>query len=165
MKKENNNIWKLAFIISVIIIVVMAVILVTVMVKNNGSFSHNSGVSNSSQEHEVDIRVEEDLMKYGTIQNLDNVNWSNARISQYDNEMLVYISLNNQSEKEKVDPTQLQITLFDENGKEFYSTEIMTEEIKDQFGSYDLQFSVPMSKIQIVHDINIVAKTESNVNE
>lgn len=169
--KEKSNIWKLCFIISIIIIVVLLIWILNLkqdkkVTKNHTGSNTSSSTSQSAKKDSEDeeyndmkqIRINEDFSKEGTVENLENVRWSNANIMQFDDEMDIDIMLNNESQTEKINATTLTVKLLDKQGKVIKEQDVEMKEIPSNYGYTTLNLSFDITEVMIIYDIKIVAK-------
>ena len=170
--KEKVNIWKLCFIISIVIIVALLIWILNLkqnkkitenQTKSNTSTSTSQSVKNDSEDEEYDeemkqIRINEDFSKEGTVENLENVRWSNANIMQFDDEMDIDIMLNNESQTEKINATTLTVKLLDKQGNVIKEQDVEMKEIPSNYGYTTLNLSFDITEVMIIYDIQIVAK-------
>lgn len=169
--KEKSNIWKICFIISIIIILVLLIWILNLkqdkkVAKNdtgsNTSSSTSQSVKKDAEDEEFNdmkrIRINEDFSKEGTVENLENVRWSNANIMQSDDEMDIDIMLNNESQTEKINATTLTVKLLDKQGNVIKEQDVEMKEIPANYGYTSLNLNFEISEVMIIYDIQIVAK-------
>lgn len=158
---EKEKIWQIVCLVLVVIIIGLAVY--AFGFKSN-SIIKKSG-DNSSENEFKDIRLDESISTDGKIENLDNVRWNNARITQSDGKLDVSLMINNESQDKKIGNQNLKVTLLDESGKEIASKDVSIKGIDANYGYKDINFSVEMKELVIVNDIKIVASKEENKEE
>ena len=162
MEKKSNEIWKIGFIVSIIVIIILVTYIIIKYLDNqseNKETAKSTLTSGSSDESGFrDITINEDLFTDGTIENLENVRWSNARIMQRDNKMEVSIMLNNESKEEKIPARTLTINLLNKNGKKIATKDVEMKEIDANYGYTDLDLEFDIEDVEIIYDIQIVAK-------
>lgn len=169
--KEKTNIWKICFIISIIIILVLLIWILNLkqdkkVAKNhtgsNTSSSTSQSVKKDAEDEEFNdmkqIRINEDFSKEGTVENLENVRWSNANIMQSDDEMDIDIMLNNESQTEKINATTLTVKLLDKQGNVIKEQDVEMKEIPANYGYTSLNLKFEITEVMIIYDIQIVAK-------
>ena len=104
------------------------------------------------------IRIDEELSMEGTVEGIEDLRWNDARITQYDNKIEVYIMLTSISEAEKIPARKLDVKLIDKSGKEIATKEAEMQEISDKFGYTTLELVFDTSEKEVIYDIQIVAK-------
>ena len=169
--KEKVNIWKLCFIISIIVIVVLLIWILNLkqdkkvtknQTRSNTSSSTSQSAKKDSEDEEYNdmkqIRINEDFSKDGTVENLENVRWTNANIMQFDDEMDIDIMLNNESQTEKINATTLTVKLLDKQGKVIKEQDVEMKEIPSNYGYTTLNLKFDISEVMIIYDIKIIAK-------
>ena len=169
--KEKVNIWKLCFIISIIVIVVLLIWILNLkqdkkvtknQTRSNTSSSTSQSAKKDSEDEEYNdmkqIRINEDFSKDGTVENLENVRWTNANIMQFDDEMDIDIMLNNESQTEKINATTLTVKLLDKQGKVIKEQDVEMKEIPSNYGYTTLNLNFDITEVMIIYDIKIVAK-------
>ena len=151
---KSINKWQLMFFISLFVIVVL-VISIILLIANNGKFNKKQIDKDDSSYR--DIRIDEDIFAHENIENLENVMWDNARITQDNSRIEVSLNIRNESE-EKVESKTLTVKLLDEDGKIIAEKDIEMGEIEGNFGYKDLDLEFETNEIKFVYDIKVVAK-------
>ena len=72
--------------------------------------------------------------------------------------MEIIITLNNESETEKIPAQNLTINLLDQNGKIIYSKDTTIEEISANYGYTTIDLNFEYIEPQIIYDIQIISK-------
>ena len=157
---EKENIWQIICLGLVVIVIGLAVYAFGFKGNNNFNNSNNQVSDNSISEDErhIMIRLDEDLSLDGTIKNLENVRWHNARIIQMDGQLELSIMLNNESKDKKIEARTLTIKLLDKAGKEIATKDFEMKEIKDNYGYTNIELTFDIPEPVIVGDIEITAK-------
>ena len=158
----KDKIWKiLCFKILIIII-----ILISITIKSNNNLvnkSNENEISNTIQEQEVldnriSLHLNEDLFKDGIVEGIENLSWNTATIIHNNNIMEIIITLNNESETEKIPAQNLTINLLDQNGKIIYSRDTTIEEISANYGYTTIDLNFDYIEPKIIYDIQIISK-------
>lgn len=158
----KNNIWKiLCFILSIIVIILTCIIL-----KSNNKINNNvndNETNNNVQESNVldssiSLHLNEDLFKDGIVEGIENLSWNTATIVHNNGIMDISITLNNESETEKIPKNNLKINLLDQNGIIIYSKEATMEEISANYGYTTIDLNFEYIEPQIIYDIQIISK-------
>lgn len=160
MEKKESSIWKICSVVLLIIVMILSYCLFNKNSKPTSSVKKSStSVKSNRNENEEDtfrnIRVDEDLSTDGTIEGLENVRWSNARIMQHDGETEVSIMLNNESKEEKIPAAKLEVTLLDKNKKVIATQETEMKEISENYGYTNLDLKFDLQDYVVVYDIQI----------
>lgn len=158
MTKKNNDIFKIILVVIVLIIVFIIGMLIGKNLLQSNSNKENKNISNIEEDEFKNIRINEDFSKDGYIENLDNVRWNNARITQYDEEMEISITLNNDLEIEKIESRTLTVNLLDKEGKIIYTKDVEMEEIPENYGYTFLELKFEIEEPIIIYDVQIIAK-------
>ena len=164
MNNNTNNIYKLGCIILIIIVAILSIIIIKN--KSNKNVANNNEKSDTSKKIEsslnendlIRIMLDEDLTKEGTVEGIENLRWSDARIRQDESQMNVLIMLDNKSETEKIPAKDLTIEFLDKENRIIYTKEIKMGEVPDNFGYTVLDFVVDIQEPVMVYDIQIKAK-------
>lgn len=162
MKKTNNNIWKMLFVIACIIILILVIVIIKNKDNSNGT---NSSSSSSSQESSAikrsNIRLSEDLSLMREIKGLGEskkVMCNDARIELSNGKAEVYLTLTNESEKETVENQKFEVSLIDKNNKVIDSKEVTVDKIDSNYGYADINMSFDVPEIQIIYNVQVTAK-------
>ncbi len=155
--KNKLNLWKI-FIVILIVIVLIYVMVINFSKKNNNNSNNKNQTSTQTSEKYRMIRIDEDLLVEGTVEGIEDLRWDNARITQYDNKIEVYIMLTSISEVEKIPARKLDVKLIDKSGKVIATKEAEMQEIAEMFGYTTLELVFDTSEKEVVYDIQIVAK-------
>ena len=158
----KDTIWKILCFTLLIIII----ILISIIIKTNNNLvnkSNENEISNTIQEQEildnrVSLHLNEDLFKDGIVEGIDNLSWNTATILHNNNIMEIIITLNNESETEKIPAQNLTINLLDQNGKIIYSKDTTIEEISANYGYTTIDLNFEYIEPQIIYDIQIISK-------
>ena len=158
MKNKNMNIWKICFIVAVIVIILM---LIYIVIQNGKikTLMNNGPAQNiiyGNQDYSG-IILEEELNTSGDIENLEGVRWDNARISQNRGTVDVSITINNEKE-EKIEARHLKIELLNEAKEVIAEGETELKELESNHGFEMLNLQVGMPIPQVVHAIKITAE-------
>ena len=160
----TKNVWKICFIVAVLIIIGLVVyIFVGPNLKNNVAAGKqadkNAGTSQSEEDTFRNIRLDEDITTDGRIEGIENLRWNNARITQHDKEMEVSIMLNNESEKEKIPANNLTVKLLDKSGNVIATKDVEMKEIAAKYGYSSLEMKFEEIKdYAVVYSIDISVK-------
>ena len=163
--KNKSNIWKICSIISILVIiglVIWNICLNKKIAENPSEAKEKLSQTAKTNEEEYDeemkqIRINEDFSKNGTIENVENVRWSNANIMQYDDEMDIDIMLNNESQNETIAARTLTVKLLDKEGKVIKEQDVEMKEIPANYGYTNLDLHFDITEVMIIYDIQIVA--------
>lgn len=155
MKKER--IWQIICLILVVIVIGLSVY--TFGFKNTNNIDNKNNATNSTEENDNRrIRIDEDLSIDGKVENLENVRWSNARITHTDGKLELSIMLNNESKDKKVEAKTLTVKLLDKAGKEIATKDFEMKEIKDNYGYTNIELTFDIAEPVIIYNISIIAK-------
>lgn len=158
----KDTIWKILCFTLLIIII----ILISIIIKSNKNLDNKSNeneISNTIQEQEVldnriSLHLNEDLFKDGIVEGIENLSWNTATILHNNNIMEIIITLNNESETEKIPAQNLTINLLDQNGKIIYSKDTTIEEISANYGYTTIDLNFDYIEPKIIYDIQIISK-------
>ena len=161
MKNKNMNIWRVCFIVAVIVIILMLIYIVI----QNGKVKTlmNSGPAQNiiyGNQDYSGIMLEEELNINGEIENLEGVRWDRARISQNGGTVDVSITINNEKE-EKIEARHLKIELLNEAKEVIAEGDAELKELESNHGYEMLDIQVGMPIPQVVHAIKITAEPNS----
>ena len=161
---EKEKIWQIICLVLVVIIIGLSVYAFgfrgnnNINKSNNQSNNQSSDNSISEDERNIMIRLDEDFSVDGTIKNLENVRWNNARIMQMDGKLELDIMLNNELKDKKIEARTLTVKLLDKAGKEIATKDFEMKEIKDNYGYTNIELTFDIPDPVIVGDIEITAK-------
>lgn len=158
----KDTIWKILCFTLLIIII----ILISIIIKSNKNLDNKSNeneINNTIQEQEildnrVSLHLNEDLFKDGIVEGIENLSWNTATILHNNNIMEIIITLNNESETEKIPAQNLTINLLDQNGKIIYSKDTTIEEISANYGYTTIDLNFDYIEPKIIYDIQIISK-------
>lgn len=158
----KDTIWKILCFTLLIIII----ILISIIIKSNNNLvnkSNENEINNTIQEQDVldnrvSLHLSEDLFKDGIVEGIENLSWNTATILHNNNIMEIIITLNNESETEKIPKNNLKINLLDQNGIIIYSKEATMEEISANYGYTTIDLEFESIEPKIIYDIQIISK-------
>ena len=155
MKKER--IWQIICLILVVIVIGLSVY--TFGFKNTNNIDNKNNATNSTEENDYSmIRIDEDLSTDGKVENLENVRWSNARITHTDGKLKLSIMLNDELKDKKIEAKTLTVKLLDKAGKEIATKDFEMKEIKDNYGYTNIELTFDIAEPVIIYNISIIAK-------
>ena len=169
LKELTKNIWFDCFVAACVVILILIISIIVNRQKNTNALPKESAEQTENSKIEDNfIRIDEDLSMMGRVKNLDNVSWGSARISQHDGQAELFVMLNNESEKDKVESTELKVNLLNKKGKVIATKTTTIDGIAANYGYKDLELTFDMSEAEIVYDVQIVANklsTDENKTE
>ena len=169
LKELTKNIWFDCFVAACVVILILIISIIVNRQKNTNALPKESAEQTENSKIEDNfVRIEEVLSMMGRVKNLDNVSWGSARISQHDGQAELFVMLNNESEKDKVESTELKVNLLNKKGKVIATKTTTIDGIAANYGYKDLELTFDMSEAEIVYDVQIVANklsTDENKTE
>ena len=161
---KNEKTVKLILIVSIVINIIL---LICLAVFGISSLKENKKVGTAipiesgegeGQHGYTQIRLDEDFSTDGTVKNIENVKWHNARITQHDNRMEVSIMLNNESQTERVESKNIKVNLLGKSGKVLYTKDVKMEEIAENYGYTNIELEFEINDIAVVYGVELIAQ-------
>lgn len=161
----KNNIWKILCIILLIVVLVLVVLLKNSYKKTAEDNNLPDTKTNQRAESDIDesigdirISLDENISKEGIVKGAENLKWNDAWIRQSDNEMEISLTLNNESETEKIQERDLTVNLLDKDNNIIYTKDVKIKEINSNVDYTFLECKIEITSPVIIYDIQIQAK-------
>ena len=161
----KNNIWKILCIILLIAVLVLVVLLKNSYKKTGENYNLSDTKTNQRDESNIDeltgdirISLDENISKEGSVKGAENLKWSDAWIRQSDNEMEISLTLNNESETEKIQERDLTVNLLDKDNNIIYTKDVKIKEINSKVDYTFLECKIEVTSPVIIYDLQIQAK-------
>ena len=161
----KNNIWKILCTILLIAVLVLLVLLKNSYKKTGEKNNLPDTKTNQRAESDIDesigdirIFLDENISKEGIVKGAENLRWNDAWIRQSDNEMEISLTLNNESETEKIQERDLTVNLLDKDNKIIYTKDVKIKEINSKVDYTFLECKIEITSPVIIYDLQIQAK-------
>lgn len=161
----KNNIWKIISVILLIVVLVLLILLKNSYKKTRENNNLSDTKTNQRDESNIDeltgdirISLDENISKEGIVKGAENLKWSDAWIRQSDNEMEISLTLNNESETEKIQERDLTVNLLDKVNNIIYTKDVKIKEINSNVDYTFLECKIEITSPVIIYDLQIQAK-------
>ena len=161
----KNNIWKILCTILLIAVLVLLVLLKNSYKKTGEKNNLPDTKTNQRAESDIDesigdirIFLDENISKEGIVKGAENLRWNDAWIRQSDNEMEISLTLNNESETEKIQTKDLTINLLDKDNKVICTKDVQIKEINPNLNYTFIDCKIETTTPVIIYDLQIQAK-------
>ena len=126
--------------------------------KEGKTVSKTEGEKNDPNDEETftSISFNENISKDGTVEGVEGLNWSHARIDEDEGLIRVDITLENRTEN-NIEAKKLKISLYNKEGKEIAVKEVETAEIeanKHEFINAEIEKEIG-SAYEVIYDVKI----------
>ena len=161
MEEIFNKIKKNILIIIVMILILIIGILIgrniKTEIKDNEHKDDNKS-NNTTQDDYKFIRIDEVISKNGKIENLEDIQWNNANITQDDKKIEISIDIDKLIENQKVESRTLTVKLLDPKGEIIASKDVIMEEISEDKNYTKVKLELKITETVLIDDIQIIAK-------
>lgn len=161
----KSNIWKIISVILLIVVLVLLILLKNSYKKTGENNNLSDTKTNQRDESNIDeltgdirISLDENISKEGIVKGAENLKWNDAWIRQSDNEMEISLTLNNESETEKIQERDLTVNLLDKDNNIIYTKDVKIKEINSKVDYTFLECKIEITSPVIIYDLQIQAK-------
>ena len=155
MKQNSEKFWQICSLILAMIVVVLTVCIV---IGNKGDTSERETTTPEQPNLFMNFKLSEEFIGDGNIENLEDVIWSGAKLSQEQGKCKASMIILKTNEGKKIEAKELTIKLLDKDGNVIASKDTKMKEFSENsiYSNLDVQFD--MSDYHIIYDIKITAK-------
>lgn len=161
----KNNIWKIVSVVLLIVVFVLLILLKSSYNKTEKNNNLSDTKTNQRVENNIDdstgnirISLDENISKEGSVKGAEHLKWNDALIRQSDNEMEISLTLNNESDTEKIQEKDLTVNLLDKDNNIIYTKDVKIQEINSKVDYTFLECKLEITNPVIIYDLQIQAK-------